>query len=269
MHTGDYFTNTFINSRCYSVLMTLSSSFEFRLANVDICWSTVCKIDNSRYFSPSSPWPQNNAFSCQMREGTRLWADERRRLCSVRTGRLQFCCEILPSLASRVDVSHLLPDAAEIPELALKELFPEMGAACGLVNAMAGESRSVQGCFACEGWAAPLWGCAVQGLSVPRKRPRCGLQAEHRALGGEADTAHLLLAVSGPWLPDRAPWAHRVPCQGKCSVKQWQLLKEKWHLDLKDLFAVRPEEYMWLHWAQAAPRASYYMTVAINKRFRD
>lgn len=40
-------------------------------------------------------------------------------------------------------------------------------------------------------------------------------------------------------------------------------------MDLKDLFAVRPEEYMWLHWAQAAPGASYYMTTALNKYLRD
>lgn len=46
MHTGDYFTNTFINSCCCSVLMPLSSSFEFRLANVDICWSIACKTDS-------------------------------------------------------------------------------------------------------------------------------------------------------------------------------------------------------------------------------
>lgn len=40
-------------------------------------------------------------------------------------------------------------------------------------------------------------------------------------------------------------------------------------MDLKDLFAVRPEEYMWLHWAQAAPGVSYYMTMALNKYLRD
>lgn len=40
-------------------------------------------------------------------------------------------------------------------------------------------------------------------------------------------------------------------------------------MDLKDFSAARPEEYMWLLWAQAAPRVSYYMTVALNRSLRD
>lgn len=107
-----------------------------------------------------------------MCEGTRPWADEMRRLFPVRTGRLQFCCETLLSFARRVDVSHLAnASSQEIPELALKELCPEMGAACGLISATEGESRSVQGCLAWESWAgssgAVLFSCSMS----PGKHP--------------------------------------------------------------------------------------------------
>lgn len=52
----------------------------------------------------------------------------------------------------------------------------------------------------------------------PGKDPG-SLQAKQRYLGGEADTAHPLLAFNGPWLSNKAPWAHRVPCLGKCSLR--------------------------------------------------
>lgn len=152
--------------------------------------------------SPSSPWPQNNAFPPRCVKGQEHGQMRQEVLFPVRTVRLQFFCKTLLSLEWMFPIWQM-QCSWEIPKLALKELFPETGAACGLIGAMEGESR-----------AGPMLGCAVQVLSVPGKRPRCWLQAQHRALGGKADTAHLLLAANGPWLLERALWAHRCLVKG-------------------------------------------------------
>lgn len=105
-------------------------------------------------------------------------ADGTKRLFPVRTGKLQYCCEMLSTFQSRMGTSKL----ANVVQLRDAWALPSNGSCM-----FATEGKS---CPACECWGSPAWSCAAQAhqlclLNVVSKRSRSYFQAKLRALGRE------------------------------------------------------------------------------------